>query len=170
MNLKIRKANPEDAKVILDINIKSWKDTYKNVFSEDYLNHLCSDPNDYANAIKKNQQKIKDNNNFYVAIVKDKIIGFCSFGASKKDIKPLAGEIYALYVDKKYQGLGIGKALFNQVKQELSQKYNEIIVSCLVKNDANAFYKKMNCTKIGNCNFVLDGNNYEENLYIVNLD
>ena len=52
---------------------------------------------------------------------------------------------------------------------ELSKKYDEVIVSCLVKNKSNEFYKRMNCTKISFCEFILDGNSYEENLYTVNL-
>lgn len=170
MNFIIRKANQDDAQAILDINIKSWQDTYKNIFPSEYLNNLCNDSIDYENAIKKNKQKIQENNNFYVAELENKIVGFCSFGNSKKNIKPLAGEIYALYVDKKYHNKGIGKELFNKTKKELSQKYNEIIVSCLVENKSNEFYQKMNCTKIGTCEFMLDGNSYEENLYTINLD
>ena len=53
--------------------------------------------------------------------------------------------------------------------EELSKKYDEVIVSCLVKNKSNEFYKRMNCTKISFCEFILDGNSYEENLYTVNL-
>ena len=170
MNFLVRKAKTEDAKGILDVNIKSWQDTYNNILPIDYLNNLCSNSEDYKKAIEKNEQKIKDYDNFYVVELDNKIVGFCSFGGSKKELKPLAGEIYALYVDKKYHGLGIGKALFIQVSKELFQKYNDVIVSCLAKNMSNGFYKKMNCVKIGTCEFILDGKSYEENLYEVNLD
>ena len=170
MNLIIRKANPEDAKDIVDINVKSWKDAYKDIFPNSYLNSLCSNSVDYEKAIEKNRQKIINNENFYVAEIENKIVGFCSFGSSKKDVKPLAGEIYALYVDKQFQGLKIGKELFNCVKHELAKNYDEVIVSCLAKNVSNGFYEKMNCTKIETCEFILEGNSYEENLYVVNLD
>lgn len=169
MNFIVRKAKIEDASAILDVNIKSWQDTYKNILPIDYLNNLCSNKDDYKNAVQNNEQKIKNYNNFYVAEIDGKIIGFCSFGASKKDFKPLAGEIYTLYVDKKHHGLGIGKELFNQARKELSKKYDEVIVSCLAKNKSNGFYKRMNCVKIGTCEFILDGRSYEENLYMVNL-
>lgn len=170
MDFIIRKANQKDAQAILDVNIKSWQDTYKDILPSDYLDNLCSDPNDYKKAVEKNKQKIKTNHNFYVAEVNGKIVGFCSFGSSKKDIKSLAGEIYALYVDENYHGLGIGKELFTHSKKELSKKYDEVIVSCLVKNKSNGFYKKMNCVKIGICEFILGNNSYEENLYMINLD
>lgn len=170
MNFIVRKAKIKDARSILDVNIKSWQDTYKDILPIDYLNNLCSNSEDYKKAIEKNEQKIKDYDNFYVAEIDNKIVGFCSFGISKKDLKPSAGEIYALYVDKKYHGLGIGKELFSQSKKELAKKYNEVIVSCLAQNKSNEFYKKMNCVKVGTCDFMLNGKSYEENLYIINVD
>jgi len=170
VNFIVRKAKIEDAKEILDVNIKSWQDTYKGIFSSDYLDNLCSNTNDYEKAIDNNKKKIKNYDNFYVAEIDNKIVGFCSYGDSKKEFKPLAGELYALYVDKKYHGLGIGKELFVQVTKILNQKYDEVIVSCLAKNKSNEFYKRMNCVKIGTCDFILNGKSYEENLYEVNLD
>ena len=146
MNFIIRKAKKEDAQAILDININSWKDTYKNIFPKEYLDNLCNSSDDYQKAIIKNRQKIDNGDSFYVAEVNNKVVGFCSFGKSKKEIKPLAGEIYALYVKKDYCSLGIGRELFNQAKKELAKKYDEVIVSCLLKNRSNEFYKKMNCT------------------------
>lgn len=84
MNFIIRKAKIEDAQTILDINIQSWKDTYKGIFLNDYLNNLCSNKIDYEKAIEKNKQKIREKNNFYVAEIDNKVIGFCSYGNSKK--------------------------------------------------------------------------------------
>ena len=73
MNFIVRKAKIEDARAILDVNIKSWQDAYKDILPIDYLNNLCSNANDYKKAIEKNKQKIKDYDNFYVAEIDIKL-------------------------------------------------------------------------------------------------
>ena len=55
MNFIIRKAKIEDAQTILDINIQSWKDTYKDIFPQTFLDNL--NPED-ANTIENCKKKI----------------------------------------------------------------------------------------------------------------
>ena len=52
-------------------------------------------------------------------------------------------EIYALYIDKEYQRKGIGTALINFAFENLKPNYKYVLISTLVQNDANLFYKKI---------------------------
>lgn len=40
MNIKIRKAKPEEAEQIIDISIKVWNSTYKNLISQEIIDKL----------------------------------------------------------------------------------------------------------------------------------
>lgn len=40
MNIEIRKAKPEEAEQIIDINIKVWNSTYKNLISQKIIDKL----------------------------------------------------------------------------------------------------------------------------------
>ncbi len=159
----IRKANITDAESIVKINIANWKITYKNIFPDDLLNNLESKLND---SILKCQNKINE----YIVYVKDnKVVAFLRYGINKKDYDSSYAEIYALYVDKDYQGLGIGKSLVDYITKLLKNDFKYILVSTLKENSANAFYQKVGFKKIGNCEFELANKKYLENLYQIEI-
>ena len=70
-----------------------------------------------------------------------------------------------MYIDKDYQRKGIGTALINFAFENLKPNYKYVLISTLVKNDANLFYKKIGGKLIDKVNFSLGNNEYEENLY-----
>lgn len=163
-DITVREANTRDAKAILDINISSWKETYKNIFPSEFLDNLCSTEEEYNTALNNVKENIKDH---IVAKYNNKVVGFIKLGQSKKEVYSECGEIYALYVDNEYIKKGIGKMLFNSAKSQLKEKYNSIIVSCIKENTSNDFYLKMGCKKIGETDFILNNKKYKENLYEV---
>lgn len=154
----IRKATIQDAKDIVGINIMSWKQTYKGIFPQEFLDNLTiNDEN-----IEKCQNKIKE----YAVYIKDnKIVGIIRYGKNKKGYDDNYGEIYALYIDSNYHHQGIGKELVKYVIDELKNNYDYILVSTLVNNPANTFYQKIGGKLIGNSNFILENKSYLENLY-----
>lgn len=159
----IRKANINDAQSIVKININEWKNTYKGIFPKNILENLESK---YDESVIKCQNKINE----YLVYEKDnKIVGFLRFGVNKKGYENNYAEIYALYVDNDYQGLGIGKDLVNYLKKLLFNSYDFILVSTLKENTANNFYQKVGFKKIDTCEFKLDNESYEENLYVMDI-
>lgn len=101
--MEIRKAKQEDAERIIDINIEVWNTTYKNLISQEIIDKL-----QYKNKerIDKSKKRIKEKNNTYVALVNGEIVGFSTYGRSRNNNYPNAGEIYAEYILEGYQGLG----------------------------------------------------------------
>lgn len=164
----IRQANVNDSEDILDINISSWKKTYKNIFPNDFLDNLCNTEAEYNKSLNNVIENITENNNYLVSIYNGKIVGFVNYGPSKKGQYINYGEIYALYVDNKYIKKGIGGRLLKEATSILKDNYNEIIVCCLEKNPANSFYIKMGCKKIDETTFDLNDKKYKENVYIIN--
>ena len=159
----IRNANITDAESIVKINIDCWKETYKNIFPDDLLNNLKSKSNDN---ILKCQNKINE----YIVYVKDnKVVAFLRYGINQKNYSSLYAEIYALYVDKEYQDIGIGKLLVDYIIKLLKKDFKYVLVSTLKENSANTFYQKVGFKKIGNCEFELANKRYIENLYQIEI-
>ena len=155
----IRKANIKDAKEIVKINMLGWKQTYKGIFPQKFLDDLNVDD---EVSIKKSENKI---NEYAVYEIDNKIVGIVRYGKNKKDFDDSYGEIYALYIDNRYQHQGIGTKLFKFAIDELKNNFKVVLVSTLIENSANAFYKKIGGNLIGNCEFILENNSYTENLY-----
>lgn len=149
--MKIEKAQTEDAKSIVEINIKEWKNTYKGIFLDKFLENLS----EKEESVEKCKNKI---NEYIVGKINNKIVGFLGYNDNY-------AEIYALYIDKEYQRKGIGTALINFAFENLKPNYKYVLISSLVQNDANLFYKKIGGKLIDKVNFSLGNNEYEENLY-----
>lgn len=156
----IRKAKKQDSNQIIQINIDSWKETYKNIFDEKLLNNL---DNKKEESIEKCKNKI---NEYIVYEINNKVVGFLKYGKNKKNYSDEYAEIYALYVDKNYQKQGIGTKLINYSLKLLKKDYKYILVSTLIKNKANEFYKKQGFKQISTTSFKLENKSYKENLYI----
>ena len=129
----IRKCTSDDAEGRGVVHYQSWQETYRGLMPDEFLDELDQ---------KKLIQRAKDSpDNSFVAVVDNKIVGFCSYLSECRDfvsIKP-SSEIVALYVLKSHQGFGIGKDLVKAVINKLS---NENLVL-----------------------YVLEGNNQAINLY-----
>ncbi len=155
----IRKANINDAKDIVKINMNGWKETYKGIFPQKFLDKLNIDD---EISIKKCEDKIQE---YAVCEIDNKVVSIIRYGKNKKDFNNNYGEIHALYIDNAYQHQGIGTKLVQFAINELKNNYKSILVSTLVENPANKFYKKIGGTLIGNSDFILENKAYKENLY-----
>lgn len=159
----IRKAVEEDAKIIVEINIKGWQNTYKDIFPRDFLNNL--DKLKEENIVRC-QKKISE---YIVYEENDKILGFVKYGINKKGFTDKYGEIYAIYVDSNYQGRSVGSKLLKETLKRLEKDFDYVLVSTLIQNSANEFYIKEGFTLIGKSKFNIEGESYDENLYCKSL-
>ncbi len=157
--MKVEKAQIEDARNIVEINIEEWKNTYKDIFPDKFLENLSEKKEE---SIEKCKNKI---NEYIVCKINNQVVGFLRFGKNKKGYNDNYAEIYALYIDKDYRRKGIGKALINFAFENLKSNYKYVLISTLVQNNANLFYKKIGGKLIDKVNFSLENNEYEENLY-----
>ena len=150
----VRKANINDAKEIIRINVISWKTTYKGIFSQNFLDKL--DPND-MDSIKKCQNKL---NEYAVYEIDNKIVAMIRYGKNKKGYDNSYAEVYALYVDNNYKQKGIGTELIKFAFKELKKDYNYVLISTLIDNSANIFYQKIGGKLIGKSTFSIDNNDF----------
>lgn len=159
----IRKANVNDAKRIVYINVTSWKETYKNIFPKKILDAL--DPKSEKNI----KRCIEDINQYIVYELNERVVGFIKYGINKKGYDDSYAEIHMLYVDNNYKQKGIGTKLVNYVFDKLRNDYKHVLISTLKENSANIFYKKIGGKKIGESKFIISNKIYLEDVYVYDL-
>ena len=158
----IRKATINDASIIAEISIDSWKSAYKGLLPPKLLLNRKAD--------KERITAWKDNiaNSDYIVLVyeQDKVCGYLWAG-KKRDKIDIPYEIYAIYVSPQYQRLGIGQALINEYKKLIN---NQPFYLYMLKGNApaSAFYKQMGGNENVSYNKKISINEYiiEEEIYI----
>ena len=131
--MKIRHAKQEDAEEIHDVALKSWKDTYSQIFSEETIEQVISDWYGVEDLREQAEHPI-----FYVAEADAQVIGFVH--ASVDDGK---ATLHRIYLDSEYQGEGIGSKLFRKAENKIEQEADSIELEVLAENDkGTGFYLK----------------------------
>ena len=72
--MKVEKAQIEDARNIVEINIEEWKNTYKDIFPDKFLENLSEKKEE---SIEKCKNKI---NEYIVCKINNQVVGFLRFG------------------------------------------------------------------------------------------
>lgn len=160
MNYSIRRRERNDCKDISHVVAVSWNETYKGIVSDEFLNDLYN--NEERNASNSFINFNEDNNHQFVLEIGGKVVGFVKVGDSNWND---CGELCAIYILKKYKGLGFGRKLFDAGVNELKKMgFNKMIVGCLKGNPSNEFYKHMGGNLIKTRNY--ERLNLPENVYL----
>lgn len=165
MEYVIRKKELKDCAGVQKVITKAWRQTYKGIVNDKFLDGLLDNEEDRINrSIKRFDEA---NNTQYVLEVDGKIVGFVNYGQSSYEN---CGEVRALYIIDGYKGYGFGKKLFNKAVEELEKLgYKEIIIGCLNGNKANEFYKHLGGKFIETRIYSNTGENLDENMYKIKL-
>ena len=158
----IRKAKVDDALIISQINVDTWKKTYEGILPNELLINRKVDEK-RINNWKRNVI----NADYTVLVYEDeKVCGYLWAG-KKRDEIDVPYEIYAIYVSPEYQRAGIGQALINEYKKQIN---NQSFYLYMLKGNASAsaFYKKMGGKENIQYNRKLSVGDYsiEEEIYI----
>ena len=146
MNIIYRSASIDDYEGIYYVSAYSWDETYRGYMPDDYLDDRIN--NFYERSLKTKSflEKLDQENNldkYLVCEVDGKIVGICQYSKSENEKYPNSGLLGAIYVLKKYQGLGIGKTLFKMAIEGLSNMgFNDMYLECLTGNETIHFYEK----------------------------
>ena len=140
MNYSIRKKEKKDCKDVAHVVTIAWNETYKGIVPDSFLEELKYNENERA---KMSYEKFDVNNNHqFVLEIDNEVVGFVKFGVSEDEQFENCGEIFALYIIKKYKGNGFGRKLVEEAIKEIKQLgCNKMIIACLKENPSNDFYK-----------------------------
>lgn len=133
---KVRRARRTDSVALADISAASWRQAYGGIIPHAHLECMI-------NRRRKDwwQKAVRNEPHLLVVEIGGKVAGYASCGAARHD-GVYKGEIYEIYVDPLYQGLGLGEHLFEACRNALDQRsLDGLIVWALEDNDmAAAFY------------------------------
>ena len=162
----IRDAICEDAFSICKANIVTWKDAYKGIVSDGYLNSLKASEWEqrWEESIMQGNTKTK------VVDLKGYTLGFVFFGIDKGS-EIGASEIYAFYISPVYQSKGLGEKLFKEAYKELKNEgYNTLKIWTLRDNKYRKFYEKQGGVLAGEKTIKIGEQQLIEVLYRWNLN
>ncbi|HXD53580.1 MAG TPA: GNAT family N-acetyltransferase [Solirubrobacteraceae bacterium] len=137
--MRIRDARPGDERAVADVHVRSWKTAYRGLLPDDYLDALRPEDRIPGYAFGSTSDPVT-----LLALGEDGgLLGFATFGASRDDDAPAAGELFALYVDPDRRRTGTGRALLDQTRARLAERgHGEAIAWVLRGNeDAERFYE-----------------------------
>jgi ribosomal protein S18 acetylase RimI-like enzyme len=136
----IRKAVLSDAPSIGKVHVESWRITYKGIIPSSYLDNLNP-----ASSAKKFEADILDGSKkrfVYVAEVDKAVVGFAIGGPERESSKEDAGEVYAIYILRDFQGQGVGRELLSACREEfLDRDFEKMNLYVLADNPYQRFYE-----------------------------
>ncbi|HEY2990035.1 MAG TPA: GNAT family N-acetyltransferase [Candidatus Binatia bacterium] len=141
--MRIREAALGDAETIARVHVESWRTTYSGIIPDDHLAQLSYERRAqmwHNNVAKRTEQEC-----IYVAEDENgEVVGFAAGGPERAGDPLYRGEIYAIYMLKKFQRRGIGRQLSVAIVRRLLQAGVEsMIIWVLAKNPSRGFYEAL---------------------------
>jgi len=145
--LDIRLARQDDAADVAQVYIDSWHDTYPGVLPGALLRAMTPKGQTarWLAAIRAQaRERTSARERVLVADSRHGIVGMTSFGPARDSSLGFDGEVYTLYVDPAYFGMGVGRALLKGAFGSLSQDgMSACVIWAHAKNHARFFYEAM---------------------------
>ena len=164
MEYKIRRREQKDCYDIAHVVTVAWQETYRGIVNDEFLDNL---PNTEKERGEKSFNKFDENDNHqFVLEVDGKVVGFVNVGITADEEYKNQGEIFALYMIKKYKGNGFGRKLTEIGIGELKKLgCTKMIIGCLEGNTSNEYYKHIGGRFIKTRIFRLPNQELSENVY-----
>jgi ribosomal protein S18 acetylase RimI-like enzyme len=137
----IRPAKPADAAEIANVHLNSWREAYKGLLPEDFLDKL---PLTFKRRLNMWTQVIEEGKEvILVAEGKPGIVGFASFGTARDLIFQDFAELNAIYLLKHFKSKGIGYSLLkNGLEAQKNKGFEKAYCWVLENNPTIKFYER----------------------------
>jgi ribosomal protein S18 acetylase RimI-like enzyme len=150
----IRRATLSDVDQMAGVIMKAWKVAYTGIIGPKYIKNMNKDK--FVSIFKKN---IINQEEIIFVYYENGLKGFIS---GKEHNGEYDCEIVGLYVDPENQGKGVGKQLFQKMKEEFITKgKSRLLVWTLENADNNGFYIKMGGVKKEDKKLSYGGKSYD---------
>lgn len=150
----IRRATLSDVDQMAGVIMKAWKVAYTGIIDPKYIKNMNKDK--FVSIFKKN---IINQEEIIFVYYENGLKGFIS---GKEHNGEYDCEIVGLYVDPENQGKGVGKQLFQKMKEEFITKgKSRLLVWTLENADNNGFYIKMGGVKKEDKKLSYGGKSYD---------
>jgi len=158
--MNIRKATYLDAYAIARVNVDTWRTTYHGILPDAYIDKLT-----YLNREKFFLDLLKkQEDNTFIYVVEcdnDGIIGF-AVGGPERSMNPVySGELHTIYIQRNFQGKGIGTLLVGAITRQLYEKgLSSMLVWVLSENPFLSFYESLNGSRVDSKTIKINGENH----------
>jgi GNAT superfamily N-acetyltransferase len=139
--IEIRNAVLNDAAGIATVHIISWRETYRGMVPDDFLENLSIQRRtaQWENSLSEPEHAY---HRAFVAVVDGQIIGFSNYGFAIETDSDFRGELFALYLLQSAQGQGIGGRLARAAVDGLREmNIDSMMVWVLKDNPTRKFYE-----------------------------
>jgi ribosomal protein S18 acetylase RimI-like enzyme len=137
--ISVRMARPGDEEGISRVHDAAWRDAYRGVIPGRELERMVQrrGPAWWRQAIRAGTRLV-------VLDFADNIAGYASYGRNRMPALRFGGEIFELYLAPEYQGVGLGRRMFDAARADLSAHgFPSFVVWALGGNDrAMHFYHR----------------------------
>jgi GNAT superfamily N-acetyltransferase len=164
-NFTIRPARPEDVSAIARVHVESWRATYRGIVPDIVLDNLREDERAamWRRALDNTGNPVA----LFVAEADDgQIVGFAAAGPERSGDLDYTGEVYAIYLDEPYQGLGLGRRLLEACAWSLlDMGHRSMLIWALSQNPACGFYRWLGGEAIATQEVQMGGKTLEETAF-----
>ena len=148
--MELRRARPEDARVIAEVHVRSWKAAFTGLLPQDYLDAL--QPED---RLPQWQEALSATTWPVVLLAEENgvVVGFVELAPSRDadaDVEAV-GEVRTIYLDPGAWGGGVGSALLRAAEAELTRAGFRFATLWVLETNARArgFYERHGWTTDG---------------------
>jgi len=139
--MEIRRALETDAAGIATVHVRTWQSAYRGIVPDEYLNSLSVETRTrtWREALARGGPE-----EVWVAILGRDVAGWIAFGPTRGEHAAAnTGELEALYVAAQYWGTGLGRELWQQARNCLSDRgFTAVTLWVLLENiRAIRFYR-----------------------------
>ena len=132
----VRRATPDDARAVAEVQVETWRATYVGVMPQTVLDKLDVDDRERTWRGWTSSEAAAT----FVAEREGEVVGFVSVGPCR--MAEEAGEVYAIYVCPTAWGTGAGLALMHAGVDWLAERWPEAILWVADENPrARRFYE-----------------------------
>lgn len=142
LDMAVRRARPEDAQAVARVYINSWHDTYPSILPAELLCAMTPRGQTqrwHAAILARGGEQV-----LVAECARHGVVGMASFGAANDRGLGFDGEVYTLYVDPDYFGLGVGSTLMRAAFGAMhGSNYSSCVIWAHARNPARFFYEAM---------------------------
>jgi len=143
MGLLLRRAVPGDEFAVAEIHVRSWQVAYRGLLPDEFIDALRPGERAARYTFAGGGPEHPVTTLALDPTAPEAVAGFVTFGPSRDADRPADAEIYALYVDPRRFGSGVGRALLGDARRQLvSDGCHSALLWVLAGNErAAAFYR-----------------------------